>query len=216
MAAVMAFIASLSPAFRGCYLLGGFSNTADGALARHCLTQTKQAARLDSGADFPFFIGSLRIFRPAGWLLGRAACIFVLLLCNLFIARHKYRTFVSLHTYANKAAGVLLFFSPFLLRRVGAAGLFLCAVAFFASLEETLLLLCQSRLDVNCKSIFLFPVDSFPFSYFFVLNAFLSFSLVFLQNNGGLFGPVFFLCFAACFIQYKNPRCKKRGLCASK
>ena len=215
----MAFIASLSPAFRGCYLLGGFSDVADGALARRYQVQTKQGARLDSAADFLFFLSAAKVFWPVisalpGWLRGRVACIFVLRLCNLFIARYKYRAFLSLHTYANKAASALLFLSPFFCPG-GTAGLFLCAVAFFASLEETLLLLCRSRLDVNCKSIFLFPVDSFPFSYFFVLNAFLSFSLVFLQNNGGLFGPVFFLCFAACFIQYKNPRCKKRGLCES-
>lgn len=156
---MMAFTAPLSPAFWGCYLLGGFSDVADGALARRYQVQTKQGARLDSAADFLFFLSAAKVFWPIisalpGWLWKCTAYIFVLRLYNLFIARHKYRTFVSLHTYANKAASVLLFFSPFLLRRVGAAGLFLCAVAFFASLEETLLLLCRSRLEVNCKSIF--------------------------------------------------------------
>ena len=216
MAAVMAFIASLSPAFRGCYLLDGFSNTADGALARHCLTQTKQAARLDSGADFLFFYRQFRVFfvLPAGCRGVLRA--FLYCCCAIFslpgINTARLYPCIPMPT----KPPVCFCFFPLFFCPGGTAGLFLCAVAFFASLEETLLLLCQSRLDVNCKSIFLFPVDSFPFSYFFVLNAFLSFSLVFLQNNEGLFGLVFFLCFAACFIQYKNPRCKKRGLCASK
>lgn len=74
LAAVMAFIASLSPAFRGCYLLGGFSNTADGALARHCLTQTKQAARLDSGADFLFFYRQFAYFSSCRLAAG-ACCV---------------------------------------------------------------------------------------------------------------------------------------------
>lgn len=156
---MMAFTAPLSPAFWGCYLLGGFSDVADGALARRYQVQTKQGARLDSAADFLFFLSAAKVFWPIifalpGWLWKCTAYIFVLRLYNLFIARHKYRTFVSLHTYANKAAGVLLFFSPFLLRRVGAAGVLLCAVSLFASLEKTLLLLCRSRLDANCKSIF--------------------------------------------------------------
>ena len=158
MAAAMAFIASLSPAFRGCYLLGGFIDTADGALARRYQVQTKQGARLDSAADFLFFLSAAKVFWPVisalpGWLWKCTACIFVLRLCNLFIARHKYRTFLSLHTYANKAAGALLFFSPFLLRQAGPRPV-VCAVAFFASLEETLLLLYRSRLEANCKSIF--------------------------------------------------------------
>ena len=127
----MAFIASLSPAFRGCYLLGGFSDVADGALARRYQVQTKQGARLDSAADFLFFLSAAKVFWPIifalpGWLRGRAACIFVLRLYNLFIARHKYRAFWALHTYANKAAGALLFFSPFLLRRAGACCLRRC------------------------------------------------------------------------------------------
>ena len=124
MAAAMAFIASLSPAFRGCYLLGGFSDVADGALARRYQVQTKQGARLDSAADFLFFLSAAKVFWPIifalpGWLWKCTAYIFVLRLCNLFIARHKYRAFWALHTYTNKAAGALLFFSPFLLRQAG-------------------------------------------------------------------------------------------------
>lgn len=141
--------------------MGGFSDVADGALARHCLTQTKQGARLDSAADFLFSLSAAKVFWPIisalpGWLRGRAAYIFVLRLYNLFIARHKYRAFWSLHTYANKAAGALLFASLLLFLWSGktAAGVLLCAVSLFASLEETLLLLCRSRLEVNCKSIF--------------------------------------------------------------
>lgn len=121
---MMAFTAPLSPAFWGCYLLGGFSDVADGALARRYQVQTKQGARLDSAADFLFSLSAAKVFWPIisalpGWLWKCAACIFVLRLCNLFIARHKYRAFLSLHTYANKAASALLFFSPFLLRQAG-------------------------------------------------------------------------------------------------
>ncbi|MFR4250699.1 MAG: CDP-alcohol phosphatidyltransferase family protein [Christensenellales bacterium] len=135
LAAMMAFTAPLSPAFWGCYLLGGFSDVADGALARRYQVQTKQGARLDSAADFLFSLSAAKVFWPIisalpGWLWKCAACIFVLRLCNFFIARHKYRAFLSLHTYANKAAGALLFFSPFLLRRVGAAGLLFAPLRF--------------------------------------------------------------------------------------
>ena len=158
---MMAFTAPLSPAFWGCYLLGGFSDVADGALARRYQVQTKQGARLDSAADFLFSLSAAKVFWPIisalpGWLWKCAACIFVLRLCNLFIARHKYRAFWALHTYTNKAAGALLFASPLLFLWPGktAAGVLLCAVSLFASLEETLLLLCRSRLDANCKSIF--------------------------------------------------------------
>lgn len=155
---MMAFTAPLSPAFWGCYLLGGFIDTADGALARRYQVQTKQGARLDSAADFLFSLSAAKGFGqssppcPAGY--GNALRAFLCCGCAIFslpgINTARFYPCIPMPT----KPPVRFCFSPLFFCARRGRGPVVCAVAFFASLEETLLLLCRSRLEVNCKSIF--------------------------------------------------------------
>ncbi len=70
---------------------------------------------------------------------------------------YKYRTFSSLHTYFNKASGVLIFMFPLLyvILKLDVAGGIVCFVSFAASVEELLITMKSSRLDRDCKGLFL-------------------------------------------------------------
>lgn len=70
---------------------------------------------------------------------------------------YKYRTFSSLHTYFNKASGVLIFMFPLLyvILKLDVAGGIVCFVSFAALVEELVITMKSSRLDRDCKGLFL-------------------------------------------------------------
>lgn len=142
------------------YLLGGITDVLDGYIARKLRLQSELGARLDSFADLLYFAAVLfwivlhygaemRRFVPCLLLIGLVRCV------NVSIAAYKYRSLVILHTWGNKAAGLLVFIAPFFLRWNQAPLLWLtCAVAFLSAAEETIIHLTSARLDVNRQSIF--------------------------------------------------------------
>ena len=145
--------------FWSCYCLGGISDLLDGFAARKLNLQSDSGAKLDSIADTVFTSAiaavSIRSVPLPGWLWLCICGIALLRIAGYAIGFFKYRTFSSLHTYANKATGALIFACPVLFAVFGltAAGILLCAVAFVSSLEEVVITARSKELNRDCKGL---------------------------------------------------------------
>lgn len=156
----MLFAPPFSFLFWICYLCAGFSDVLDGIAARTLKQQSDFGAKFDSAADLIFAwailaVVILNIEIPI-WLWICAAGIALLRFVGYGIGYNKCRTFSALHTYANKAAGGMIFILPLLnaLFGIETSGLLLCAAAFASALEEALITARANELDRECKSIF--------------------------------------------------------------
>lgn len=143
------------------FLLCGLSDLLDGMIARKTNSQSALGARLDSAGDILFFIVVLDCIaiwagRQALALLPYVAAIVLLRFINLAIAGIRFRIFAAIHTYANKAAGILVFisFGVYVLTNAIWAFIPVCIVAGLSALEETLILLTSKELDLDSKSLF--------------------------------------------------------------
>lgn len=169
-AAVLAFVPPCSGLFWLCYLWGGVSDLLDGMVARLMKHQSPAGARLDSIADLILVIALLfsvlgHIHLP-GWLWQWIVCIALLRIAGYGIGLFRYRAFSALHTYANKAAGVLVFLFPLLYKQWGApaAGAIVCFAAFAAALEELVITVTAETLDRERRSYFIRPSAGPPHS----------------------------------------------------
>jgi len=68
----------------------------------------------------------------------------------------KYKTFASIHTYANKITGIVLFIFPVLMLYIDVVNLIIiiCIVASISAIEELILQSTSSQLELDKKSIF--------------------------------------------------------------
>lgn len=157
----MVFVEPFSLGFWICYFCGGLSDLFDGFVARKLKQQSIIGAKLDSIADVVFaiaiFIVVIRNISLSTLLWLFIAFIALLRFVSYSIGYYKYRTFASLHTYANKATGVLIFVFPllYILWDIKITVTILCVVAFISSFEELLITLKSKELNRNCKSIFM-------------------------------------------------------------
>lgn len=157
---VMVIVSPFSLVFWICYISGGLSDLLDGIVARKLRRQSPAGARLDSVADLVFAIAiavtaAMHIKFPV-WLSICALVIALLRLTSYAIGFYKYRTFSSVHTYANKATGVLVFAFPILYAAFGLtlAGMLLSIAAFTSSLEELAITAKSQTLDRDRKGLF--------------------------------------------------------------
>ncbi len=154
------FVPPFSVPFWILYAYCGLSDIADGIIARTMKQQSQAGARLDSIADAAFFfvlmirILPVLIIPPWIWFCGIGVLLIRLATYGLGFA--KYHSFCSLHTYANKATGALLFAAPVLYVFLGisASAVFLLAAAFLSAAEELLITIKSKELDRNRKSLF--------------------------------------------------------------
>ena len=155
------YIKPFSTGFWICYFLGGLSDFLDGFVARTLKQQSAKGAKIDSIADFVFAVSISiivlkNIFLP-GWLWCSISLIFVIRIITYIVGFYKYRTFSSLHTYFNKTSGLLILIFPLLyvILKLDVAGAIVCFVSFVASIEELVITVKSSRLDRDCKGLFL-------------------------------------------------------------
>jgi CDP-diacylglycerol--glycerol-3-phosphate 3-phosphatidyltransferase len=89
-------------------------------------------------------------------LLPYIAAIVLIRFANLAIAGVRFHKFAVIHTYLNKATGLLVFvsFGVFILTAAIIAFIPVCVIAALSALEETLILLTAKELDLDRKSIF--------------------------------------------------------------
>ena len=67
----------------------------------------------------------------------------------------KYKTFGSVHTYGNKITGLFLFLFPILIPYINTTMpmYIICFVASISAIEELIIQLTSSQLELNKKSI---------------------------------------------------------------
>ena len=85
-------------------------------------------------------------------------CIyFIIKVLSLIIGGLKFGEVAFLHTYANKLAGILLFFTPLIYRLVGIniCSVIVCSVSTLAALEEVLINIIVKNLNLNIKGIYM-------------------------------------------------------------
>lgn len=142
------------------YLLCGFSDILDGFLARKFKITSELGAALDSLGDFVMIIILMYLLFPYVdlndyvilWIIG----IVVIRFSSLFVSFVKYHTLAFLHTYANKATGLLLFSFPILYVSFGVdiTAILLCSIASISAIEELLIHVKSKELNRNIISIF--------------------------------------------------------------
>ena len=162
------FMKPLSAFFMVVYTLTGVTDVLDGAIARKYGTASELGAKLDSIADLLFYtLILIRIF-PVMWVTlpkviwAAVAAILVVRGCAYATFARKYHRFASLHTYLNKATGVLVFGVAYMIRTPAAMPYCwsVCAVAMLASLEELLIHAISKEEQVNRKTIFMHRPDT--------------------------------------------------------
>jgi len=120
LALVLIFVKPLSVTFFLIYFICGISDVLDGYVARKTNTVSKLGRKLDSVADlimalvviyllYPYVRSILQI-EIIIWIV----VIGIVRLLSVLVVYLKYKKFEILHTYGNKAAGLLLFLFPFL------------------------------------------------------------------------------------------------------
>ena len=157
---ILIFITPLSIAFYAIYIICGFSDIMDGFIARKTMTTSILGAKLDSMADMimtgVFLLVLYPIVNPTTKIIIWIISIAIIRLASMVVALKRYKTFASLHTYANKITGLVLFIFPLLLPFVTKTVLMyiICSVASISAIEELIIQLTSSELRVNIQSIF--------------------------------------------------------------
>ncbi len=158
---ILLFVKPLSALFFVIYIVCGASDILDGRIARKAKTESKFGATLDSIADAVFIGVLLIILIPvidmSMWMLVWLVCIVIIRLSSLLTGFIRYHALAFLHTYGNKAAGLLLFCFPLLYQLFGIAitAFLLCSMASISAIEELAINITSKELSRDIKSIFL-------------------------------------------------------------
>ena len=143
------------------YLVIGLTDIFDGFIARKLNIESDLGARLDSLADFIFYIILFYLIIKLDFLvitkdyrLILIGIIFIRLL-NLLLTKLKYNKIVFLHTMANKISGILLYFLPLkiLFKKSDIVIWIILIVVFTAALEELFITINHSEVKLNRISI---------------------------------------------------------------
>lgn len=158
-ACVLLALEPLSGAYLAVYVVCGVSDVADGWLARRFNATSTFGAQLDSVADTAFVFALLVSLLPGAglswWLWLAIGMVASIKITALGVGFARFRTYASLHTYANKVAGVALFVLPALFLVVGSvvAAVFVCIIALLAAVEELVLLVTMPALNRDERGI---------------------------------------------------------------
>ena len=164
-AVVLIFLPFPSLAFYLVYGICGLSDAIDGFVAKKFRLESKFGTIYDSVGDLLFytvmgikiFPTLLRLFIPLYWVFIIVPT--VLHIIAYIICAIKFHKFASLHTYANKALGLIVFFFPFaLINEVYLAyTIYICigsAIALYSGVEEILIHLIAKEYNTDNKMIF--------------------------------------------------------------
>ena len=136
------FSPAFSIEFYMVYILCGFSDMIDGAVARKTNSTGSLGSQLDTAADLVFTTAALVKLLPAirlpGWLWIWGGVIAVLKISNILWGYASAKQFLSLHTTMNRLVGLLLFLLPLTISfadiRYSSAAV--CIPATFAAIRE--------------------------------------------------------------------------------
>ncbi|WP_028305600.1 CDP-alcohol phosphatidyltransferase family protein [Desulfitobacterium sp. PCE1] len=153
------FVEPLSLSFYVIYIACGFSDMLDGFIARKTGTTSNLGAKIDSLADLVMvgilLVILLPIINPEAAILLWVIFIGVIRLAAMIVAQIKYNSFASLHTYGNKATGLVLFLFPLLLSfsHTDVLMYIICVLASISAIEELLIHLTSDELLLNRKGL---------------------------------------------------------------
>lgn len=142
------------------YAVAGITDLLDGFLARRFHVESSLGARLDSAADFMLCAVLIFVFLPYYrwplWIVLWIAGIGLLRMLAALVCFSRFHTVAFLHTCSNKLTGILLFLLPFLLWlfNLNTTGILLCSVASLSALEELLIQLTSTTLNLDRVSLF--------------------------------------------------------------
>ncbi|AFM01549.1 phosphatidylglycerophosphate synthase [Desulfitobacterium dehalogenans ATCC 51507] len=153
------FVEPLSLSFYVIYIACGLSDMLDGFIARKTGTTSNLGAKIDSLADLVMvgilLVILLPIINPEAAILLWVIFIGVIRLAAMIVAQIKYNSFASLHTYGNKATGLVLFLFPLLLSfsHTDVLMYIICVLASISAIEELLIHLTSDELLLNRKGL---------------------------------------------------------------
>lgn len=141
------------------YVICGFSDLADGWIARRYRVTSRSGEVLDSIGDV-MMIGTsgylvLKSVIIPGWLW---ICLFIIAgirILSLIVGYIRFGTWATIHTYANKAAGLVLFigFPFYVLWEWNSAVILICVIAAVSAIEELAIQLSSDKLNRNTPGI---------------------------------------------------------------
>lgn len=140
------------------YLICGCTDFLDGVIARRLKAETLLGARLDSLADlFLCAVIILTVIRQTHAnipvIIGICA-VFTVRAFNAAFSKRKFGQVLSIHTVANKTAGLLFFLCPLTGAFTNIPLYLTGVVALLSSIEESLILRRPGVPDLNRKSVF--------------------------------------------------------------
>lgn len=141
------------------YIICGFSDILDGYVARKTKTTSLIGAKLDTIADLEMVIVLLIVLLPKITLsIHYLVCMLIIILIrtvSMVLVYFKYKQFGILHTYMNKATGLLLFAFPLYYNTnyMNIGGIILCSFAILSALEELIIHLKSDHFNPNRKTI---------------------------------------------------------------
>ena len=144
------------------YITIGITDVLDGFIARKFGYESDFGAKLDSIADFVFYLiflyVFLKIYSPILESTHQAALIVIIAirLINMLLTKLKYKKVVFIHTLANKLSGFIVYLIPmvFLFVQDGIVLWIILAIVFFAAIEELIITIKYKEPDLNRRSIF--------------------------------------------------------------
>jgi len=133
------------------YLICGFSDMADGTIARKTNSTSKFGSQLDTIADFIFVVVSLFKLLPTlhipWWLWIWGGVIAVIKISNIVLGYVSKKQFISLHTIMNKVTGLLLFLLPLTISfaELKYIAIVVCSIATISAIQEGLYVITDSE-----------------------------------------------------------------------
>ena len=150
---LLLFFPAFSVAFYIIYILCGFSDMIDGAIARKTNSISRFGSQLDTIADLVFVVVSLFRLLPAihipCWLWIWGGVIAIIKISNIVWGYVSKKHFIPLHTIMNKATGLLLFILPLTISFVELkyTAIVVCSVATLSAIQEGVYVM----VDSECK-----------------------------------------------------------------
>ena len=148
---LLLFFSPFSVGFYVIYLLCGFSDMIDGAIARKTKSASTFGSQLDTIADLIFTVVSLFKVLPAiyipQWLWIWGSVIAVIKISNIIGGYVSKKQFISLHTIMNKVTGFLLFLLPLTIPLGGwnYISIIVCSIATLSAIQEGFYIIMDSE-----------------------------------------------------------------------
>lgn len=142
------------------YVVCGMSDVFDGYIARKIKATSKTGQAIDSRADIIFIVVVLLLMIPIikvpFWALCWIVAIAIIRIISLLVGFIKYNSFSSLHTYANKVTGVILFCFPIIHMSFGLLITIcsICSIASISAIEELIINITSKELNRDVKYLF--------------------------------------------------------------